>query len=206
MLRRGGAHRQRRSTRHATRCWKRSKGSMHGAAHQGGSRARTRAAAEEHRAEPEPLGPIGLTLSEFIGAGDWRLYFLHRDRLRKITDERGRQAAAAKYFKPSNRTLGLFIPTQTARSRGDSGDAGRRRAAQGLQGRCRDRRRRGLRSVAGQYRKAHQPERHAVRVGAGAAAEEDARRNRRRAARAAVSGTRQSLMNRAVSPRSPARC
>ena len=26
--------------------------------------------------------------------------------------ERGRQAAAAKYFKPSNRTLGLFIPTQ----------------------------------------------------------------------------------------------
>jgi hypothetical protein len=32
-------------------------------------------------------GQVGLTLSEFIGAGDWRLFFLHRDRLRKITSE-----------------------------------------------------------------------------------------------------------------------
>jgi zinc protease len=53
---------------------------------------------------------VGLTLSEFIGAGDWRLFFLHRDRLRKVTPEEVSQAAA-KYFKPSNRTLGLFIPT-----------------------------------------------------------------------------------------------
>jgi zinc protease len=54
---------------------------------------------------------IGLTMSEFIGAGDWRLFFLHRDRLRTTTTEEV-QAAAAKYFKPSNRTLGLFIPTK----------------------------------------------------------------------------------------------
>ncbi|MGH9967512.1 MAG: M16 family metallopeptidase [Pyrinomonadaceae bacterium] len=53
---------------------------------------------------------VGLTLSEFIGAGDWRLFFLHRDRLRKVTSEEV-SAAAAKYFKPANRTLGLFIPT-----------------------------------------------------------------------------------------------
>jgi zinc protease len=53
---------------------------------------------------------IGVTLSEFIGAGDWRLYFLHRDRLRKVTAEEV-TAAAARYFKPSNRTLGMFIPT-----------------------------------------------------------------------------------------------
>lgn len=53
---------------------------------------------------------VGLTLSEFIGAGDWRLFFLHRDRLRKVTAEEVAQAAS-KYFKPSNRTLGLFIPT-----------------------------------------------------------------------------------------------
>jgi zinc protease len=53
---------------------------------------------------------IGVTLSEFIGAGDWRLYFLHRDRLRKITPEEV-TATAARYFKPSNRTLGMFIPT-----------------------------------------------------------------------------------------------
>src|SRR4029079_19453588 len=53
---------------------------------------------------------IGVTLSEFIGAGDWRLYFLHRDRLRKVTAEEV-TAVAAGYFKPSNRTLGMFIPT-----------------------------------------------------------------------------------------------
>ncbi len=53
---------------------------------------------------------VGLTLSEYIGAGDWRLFFLHRDRLRKVTTEEVVQAAS-KYFKPSNRTLGLFIPT-----------------------------------------------------------------------------------------------
>src|SRR4029079_5631051 len=53
---------------------------------------------------------VGVTLSEFIGAGDWRLFFLHRDRLRKVTSEEV-AAAATKYFKPSNRTLGLFIPT-----------------------------------------------------------------------------------------------
>jgi zinc protease len=53
---------------------------------------------------------VGLTLSEFIGAGDWRLFFLHRDRLRKVTPEEVTQVAA-RYFKPSNRTLGLFIPT-----------------------------------------------------------------------------------------------
>ncbi len=53
---------------------------------------------------------VGLTLSEFIGAGDWRLFFLHRDRLRQVTPEQV-SAAAAKYFKPSNRTLGVFIPT-----------------------------------------------------------------------------------------------
>jgi len=53
---------------------------------------------------------IGVTLSEFIGAGDWRLYFLHRDRLRKVTPEQVTETAA-RYFKPSNRTLGMFIPT-----------------------------------------------------------------------------------------------
>jgi zinc protease len=53
---------------------------------------------------------VGLALSEFIGAGDWRLFFLYRDRLRKVTPEEVSQVAT-KYFKPANRTLGLFIPT-----------------------------------------------------------------------------------------------
>lgn len=53
---------------------------------------------------------VGLALSESIGAGDWRLLFLHRDRLRKVTPEEVAQVAA-RYFKPANRTLGMFIPT-----------------------------------------------------------------------------------------------
>jgi zinc protease len=53
---------------------------------------------------------IGLILSEYIAAGDWRLFFLERDRTRKVTAEEVQQAAA-HYFKPANRTLGMFIPT-----------------------------------------------------------------------------------------------
>lgn len=53
---------------------------------------------------------VGLTLSEWIGMGDWRLYFLHRDRIRKVSAA-DVQRVAQQYFKPSNRTLGLFIPT-----------------------------------------------------------------------------------------------
>jgi zinc protease len=54
---------------------------------------------------------IGRTLSEWIGMGDWRLYFLHRDRLRSVTTADVQRVAAA-YFKPSNRTVGVFIPTE----------------------------------------------------------------------------------------------
>jgi zinc protease len=53
---------------------------------------------------------VGLQLSEWIGMGDWRLLFLHRDRLRTVTVDDARNVAA-KYFKPSNRTVGMFIPT-----------------------------------------------------------------------------------------------
>ena len=49
-------------------------------------------------------------LSEAIGAGDWRLYFLNRDRLRKATTADVQRAALA-YLKPANRTLGVFVPT-----------------------------------------------------------------------------------------------
>ena len=52
---------------------------------------------------------VGLHLSEFMGAGDWRLYFLHRDRLRAVTPEQV-QTAALRYLKPSNRTIGIFVP------------------------------------------------------------------------------------------------
>lgn len=54
---------------------------------------------------------VGLGLSEWIAMGDWRLLFLNRDRIRQVTPEDVRRVAAA-YLKPSNRTLGLFLPTE----------------------------------------------------------------------------------------------
>jgi zinc protease len=53
---------------------------------------------------------VGVELSEWMGMGDWRLLFISRDQLRKVTPEEV-QRVAEKYLKPSNRTLGLFIPT-----------------------------------------------------------------------------------------------
>ncbi|CAN5334261.1 pitrilysin family protein [soil metagenome] len=54
---------------------------------------------------------VGLSMSEYIAQGDWRLYFLYRDRVRKITPADITRAAAT-YLKPSNRTVGVFIPTE----------------------------------------------------------------------------------------------
>jgi zinc protease len=53
---------------------------------------------------------IGLDMSEWIAMGDWRLFFIHRDRVEKVTPADVQRVAAA-YLKPSNRTLGFFIPT-----------------------------------------------------------------------------------------------
>jgi zinc protease len=53
---------------------------------------------------------VGIELSEWAAMGDWRLLFWQRDQLRKVT-EADVQRAALAYFKPSNRTLGQFIPT-----------------------------------------------------------------------------------------------
>ena len=53
---------------------------------------------------------IGLDISEWIAMGDWRLFFIHRDRVEKVTPADVQRVAAA-YLKPSNRTLGLFVPT-----------------------------------------------------------------------------------------------
>jgi zinc protease len=53
---------------------------------------------------------VGLWLSEWAAMGDWRLLFLHRDRVKAVTPE-AVQRAAARYLVPSNRTLGVFIPT-----------------------------------------------------------------------------------------------
>ncbi len=53
---------------------------------------------------------LGLFLSEYIGAGDWRLAFITRDRI-KAADTAEIDRFAKTYLTESNRTVGLFIPT-----------------------------------------------------------------------------------------------
>ncbi len=52
---------------------------------------------------------IGINLTEWAATGDWRLMFIHRDRIRAATsaDVAG---AARNYLRASNRTVGHFIP------------------------------------------------------------------------------------------------
>jgi len=53
---------------------------------------------------------IAVRLGNSIGEGDWRLFFLNRDELAKVTPADVERVAKA-YLKSSNRTLGEFIPT-----------------------------------------------------------------------------------------------
>ena len=54
---------------------------------------------------------IALQLSEWASLGDWRLFFLHRDRIEAV-EAADVQRVAAQYLKPDNRTVGLFYPTE----------------------------------------------------------------------------------------------
>jgi len=65
-------------------------------------RARERAATD--------TAQVGISLSEWAAQGDWRLYFLSRDRIETVTPE-AVKAVAAKYLVRNNRTVGVFIPT-----------------------------------------------------------------------------------------------
>ncbi|HET9339179.1 MAG TPA: pitrilysin family protein [Casimicrobiaceae bacterium] len=52
---------------------------------------------------------FGVQLSEWIALGDWRLFFLHRDRWRKLTPADVTRVAT-EWLKPANLTLGTFVP------------------------------------------------------------------------------------------------
>ena len=52
---------------------------------------------------------FGVGLSEYISLGDWRLFFLQRDQLAKVTTS-DVDAAARKYFVRDNRVVGSYIP------------------------------------------------------------------------------------------------
>lgn len=52
---------------------------------------------------------VGIALSESVAQGDWRLFFLTRDRVRDVTLA-DVQRVAGQYLLPSNRTLGTYLP------------------------------------------------------------------------------------------------
>ena len=54
---------------------------------------------------------FAINLSEWAACGDWRLFFLHRDRIEKVTADDVNKVAA-KYLIQSNRTVGVYTPTK----------------------------------------------------------------------------------------------
>ena len=52
---------------------------------------------------------VGIDLTEWAATGDWRLMFIHRDRVRAVTVADVARVART-YLIPSNRTVGLFRP------------------------------------------------------------------------------------------------
>ncbi|OGS07595.1 MAG: pseudouridine synthase [Elusimicrobia bacterium RIFOXYA12_FULL_51_18] len=54
---------------------------------------------------------ISMNLSASMAEGDWRLFFIYRDRIKAVTVADIKRVAAA-YLKSSNRTMGLFYPTE----------------------------------------------------------------------------------------------
>jgi zinc protease len=71
-------------------------------------RARTALLSDIEKVQLES-GSLVRWLAEFATMGDWRLFFLYRDRLRKVTTA-DVQRVADSYLKPANRVLGLFLP------------------------------------------------------------------------------------------------
>jgi zinc protease len=65
-------------------------------------------AAEKTLANHEALG---VQMSEYIALGDWRLFFLARDDVEKVTAEQVAKASLA-YFRRDNRTVGYFLPEE----------------------------------------------------------------------------------------------
>jgi zinc protease len=56
---------------------------------------------------------LSIAMTEFVGAGDWRLFFLDRDNIEALTVA-DIQKAAKKFYLQSNRTWGRFIPETTS--------------------------------------------------------------------------------------------
>jgi zinc protease len=73
-------------------------------------RSRTKLLNEMEKARLDARALVS-ALAEFHTLGDWRLYFLYRDRLRAVTAADVQRVAEA-YLKADNRVLGQFVPTE----------------------------------------------------------------------------------------------
>ena len=51
-------------------------------------------------------------MTEWIAIGDWRLFFKYRDSVQAVTTAQVREAAQL-YLRPSNRTIGVFLPSDS---------------------------------------------------------------------------------------------
>ncbi len=167
-----------RSSRRATRCSRRSRISRASRSPTPKSHAFARKAAKYYDDILSNPQKFGVAISESVALGDWRLFFLQRDRYRNVTAADVQRVALA-YLKRSNVTIGEFLPDAkpdrapvpptvdvAAMVKDYKGDAA---VVAG----------RGVRLEHRQSRRAHAtlhaPQRHEGR----AAAEEDARRGRR---------------------------
>jgi len=54
---------------------------------------------------------VGLALSDYVSQGDWRLFFLLRDRVREVKTA-DVQRVATQYIVGSNRTVGTYLPSE----------------------------------------------------------------------------------------------
>lgn len=84
----------------------------HGVKDEEVERARQRLLKEREQ-EAASSARIAIQLSEWAAQGDWRLYFVYRDRLEQVTARDVNRVAAA-YLQPSNRTVGIYVPTKEA--------------------------------------------------------------------------------------------
>ena len=54
---------------------------------------------------------FAVSLSEWASMGDWRLFFVHRDRIAEVSAEDVRRAAG-RYLVATNATIGTYVPTE----------------------------------------------------------------------------------------------
>ena len=56
---------------------------------------------------------VAIALTDWAAQGDWRLFFIYRDRVETVSTDDVKRVAN-KYIRRNNRTVGLFIPTDKA--------------------------------------------------------------------------------------------